>query len=129
MDFNSIPHAGSPSRARPADETTLVNSLHDHNAVSASRKPSSYLLHSLLREKKAENRRMSRVSELANSNTNKACDPREIQSSPLVSMAARPENTRKSRVASGLGVRSGSVPKVMGLRAMEEVRAVHDSKY
>ncbi|MCJ1386724.1 hypothetical protein MMC17_009850 [Xylographa soralifera] len=120
MDSDYRHDAGPPSRARPADETTLVDSSYDHNAASKSDNPSSSLLRGLLREKKAENRRMSRVLERENSDTNKACDPREVQSSPLGSMTAGLENTRRSKQASGLGARSVSAPKVMGLRETQE---------
>ena len=127
MDSDESYDSGLSSRARAADKISLVGSTQNHSETSRNLTPSSALLHGLLRDKKAENRRVSKVSDLEASNINEVCDSREIQSSPLGPMALRPERTRKSRAATGLEVRSVSVPKEMGLREMEDVRVDHDS--
>ena len=129
MDSNNRSNAASPFRAKSVDETSLVDSLRDYKSAPRDGNSSSSLLHSLLSEKKAENRRMSRMSELEYDDTIKASKPREIQSSPLGPIAAGAEYTRNSRRVSGIGARSVSVPKVMGFREMEEVSAVYDTEY
>ena len=122
MDSDHTPDAGPPPRVRTALDMTSSDSVHDHRLASRTDTPLSSLLHGLLHEKKADNRRMSMASGRESSDTNTACVRREIQSSPL-GPAVRSENTRKSGRASDLGIRSVSVPKVMGLRGMEEVKA------
>ncbi|MCJ1391516.1 hypothetical protein MMC18_004380 [Xylographa bjoerkii] len=112
--------AGPPSRARPADETPFVGSTQNHSEASRILTPSSSLLQDRLREKKAEKRRMNKMLGLESSDTDIACSPREIQSSPFGPIIARTEKTQNSRRPSGLGLRSVSVPKEMGLREMEE---------
>ncbi|MCJ1401258.1 hypothetical protein MMC11_004470 [Xylographa trunciseda] len=120
MDSDYGFNARSASRARRADETPRVSSAYNRNEASRKSTPTSSLLHDLLREKKAEDLRLSKVVELETSDLNHAYQPREIQSSPLGPMSARLEKTRKNGRASGVGGRSMSGPREMGLRELEE---------
>lgn len=70
--------------------------------------PTSALLQDMLREKKAQTQRKNGL------------DDRDIQSSPIASMSARAKFDTHSRRGSGVGVRSVTMPKEMGIREMEE---------
>lgn len=90
----------------------------------------STLLQDLLREKKAESRRLSRKLDADSQSSSAAShgiDPREVQSSPLAPVGGRSENPKSSRRVSGMPTRSISMPKEMGVREIEEVRNIHRS--
>ena len=80
----------------------------------------SELLQEILREKKAEARRLSHnfAQHTANS---AAMEGRESQSSPLAPPKTRVDKHRALRTASAVGSRSASMPKDMGVKEMEEV--------
>ena len=87
--------------------------------------PTSNLLQSLLREKRAEARRQSQSFDGDTSSLGTRSyghDPHEIQSSPSVAMTRDMEGQRKDKKKGGdVGKRSVSAPKAMGMREMEEV--------
>lgn len=87
--------------------------------------PTSTLLQDMLREKKAENRRLSRNFDMEIrqrvSSSNGPVD-REIQSSPISSSASGRGVMGHERRSSAMGGRITSATKAMGVREMEEVR-------
>ncbi|MCJ1249182.1 hypothetical protein MMC30_006405 [Trapelia coarctata] len=97
---------------RSLDYTShLGNPVRGSRDSSANRNPASSFLQDLLREKKAEGRRLSRSDDLESHN---GSDFRKTQSSPVGPKFSH------SRRASGPGVRSVSIPKEMGVRQMED---------
>ena len=103
---------------RSFDETTHISNSYGSKDNSKYTDPASSLLQERLREKKAESRRLSKGLEFESHNHT---DPREIQSSPIGPRAGRSDHSRHT---SGLGARSVSIPKEMGMRQMEDVRAL-----
>ena len=75
----------------------------------------SILLKDMLREKKAQMHRQT-------SGQRSGLDNRNIQSSPIAPTSRRDTSSSSTRRSSGM--RSGSGPKEMGVREMEEVRTV-----
>lgn len=71
--------------------------------------PTSALLQDMLREKKAQKQWIKN-----------GLDDRDTQSSPIASISAKDKFDTHARRGSGLGVRSVTMPKEMGIREMEE---------
>lgn len=93
--------------------------------------PASSLLQGLLREKKAENRRISKVydSDLRRISTySNGADARDVQSSPIPSHVHGREDSLQAD--NSFGGRNASATKGMGMREMEQVRfgGVHTYK-
>ncbi|KAG6990921.1 hypothetical protein G7Y79_00060g092250 [Physcia stellaris] len=90
------------------------------NDSSQNTNPTSTILRDMLREKKAENRRLSRNLDLEmgqrGSSSNGPID-RDVQSSPISSSASGRGHERRS---SAMGGRITSATKGMGVREMEE---------
>lgn len=80
--------------------------------------PTSALLQDMLREKKAQTQIKKTYN--ASNGYKSGLDDRDIQSSPIASMSARDRLDTHSRRGSGIGVRSVTMPKEMGIREMEE---------
>ena len=102
--------AGSPS---PAPDDAL-----------SSPNPTSTLLKDMLRDKKAENRRLSRNFDSIPSRRAASISvvaDREVQSSPISSSASGKGRVTHGRQSSALGVVTSN-PKDMGVREIEEVR-------
>ena len=94
------------------------------NDSSQNTNPTSTLLQDMLREKKAENRRLSRNFDLEmgqrGSSSNGPID-RDVQSSPISSSASGRGAMGHERRSSAMGGRITSATKGMGVREMEEV--------
>ena len=90
----------------------------------SSPNPTSTLLKDLLRDKKAENRRLSRNFDSVPSRRAASISglgDREAQSSPILSSASGRGRITHGRQSSALGVMVTSNPKDMGVREIEEV--------
>ena len=92
--------------------------------LSQSPNPASALLQGLLREKKAENRRLSRVTDTdprRGTSPGIVFDDRDVQSSPVPPPSRDGGNATHARRTSAYGGRDLSAPKGMGMREMEQV--------
>lgn len=102
---------------------------HDSNPpvrpeTTKSPTPTSSLLQDLLREKKAETQRVSRIHDLNGRRPDgqgSDLDSRAVQSSPLVPTTAGERSNTRGRRSSAVGGKDTSAPKEMGLREMEQV--------
>ena len=95
---------------------------------SPERSPNSSLLQDLLREKKAENRRSSKVYDTEAQRTStlgNGSDARDVQSSPIPPQANGREDRAHKRRSSAFGGRNVADPKGMGIREMEQVRCFY----
>lgn len=90
---------------------------------SRTSNPTSTLLHDMLRDKKAENRRLSRNFDIDSSfgTSGNGLGDRDIQSSPISSSASGRGGVGHERRSSAIGGRITSATKGMGVREMEEV--------
>ena len=87
--------------------------------TTSATNPTSALLQDMLREKKAQSLRVKKTYDLADGEKN-GLGGRDSQSSPIASMSARDRYDAHSRRGSGVGMRSATVPKEMGLKEMQE---------
>ena len=86
--------------------------------------PASSLLQDMLREKKAENRRLGRVPDTDPRRVvtaGNALDDRNVYSSPIAPPSRGSAEAAHARQTSASGGRDAFVPKVMGMREMERV--------
>ena len=116
-----------PSDVRPLDETYQVANTEMATEASRSSVPTSALLQGLLKEKKAESRRLSRNLEFHARHVSahgETFDPTHIQSSPTGPSNVRVDKHRQNRRTSAMGTRNVSAAKEMGVREMEEVRCL-----
>jgi len=86
--------------------------------------PASSLLQDLLREKKAENRRLGRASDTNHRRVNtldNAFDDRDVQSSPILPPHRESGDHAHARRTSAFGGRDASAAQGMAMREMEQV--------
>lgn len=105
----------------PPTEMTSPQDPDDH---PRSPNPASSLLQDLLREKKAENRRLGIASDTHHrrvSTLSDAFDDRDVQSSPILPPPRDNGDHAHARRTSAFGGRDTSAPKGMGMREMEQV--------
>ncbi|KAL8822445.1 MAG: hypothetical protein Q9191_006819 [Dirinaria sp. TL-2023a] len=90
---------------------------------SPEQSPSSSLLQDLLREKKAERRRSSKVYDMdirRATTLGEGANARDVQSSPIPPNPNGREDFGHKRRSSAVGGRNASEPKGMGMREMEQ---------
>lgn len=120
-----------PQSASFNSHSTMEVSPSTHQTVEEMHKtitPTSALLQDLLREKKAQNHHLRRISHNRAANkldTGLSLDGRQVQSSPLGPLHSREDTTKQRRRASGIGALDGAGLKEMGAREMNEVRSLH----
>ena len=113
----------SPLNFNPSGSTGPSSPVPDDGQSSPN--PTSTLLKDMLRDKKAENRRLSRNFD-SNSSRRAASisglADREAQSSPISSSGSGRARNTHGRQRSALGGIVTSKPKDMGVREIDEVR-------
>ena len=101
-----------------------MSSTQRSDDLPQSPNPASTLLQDLLREKKAENRRLSRVTDTDPrrvASPGSVFDDRDVQSSPVPPPSRDGGNATHARRTSAYGGRDLPAPKGMGMREMEQV--------
>ena len=100
--------------------------------ASPDRSPNSSLLQDLLREKKAENRRSSKVYDMdvrRLSTLGDGSGARDVQSSPIPPNTNGREDYGHKRRSSAFGGKNTSEVKGMGMREMEQVRCHYERMF
>lgn len=108
----------SPNSHRLGSSSMATSSRSDD---PASPNPASSLLHGMLREKKEENRRHGRTSDMHSRNVSSAShafDDRNVQSSPIAPPSRGNGESAHTRQTSR--ALNGRDPRAMGMREMEE---------
>lgn len=103
---------------------TEMASPQDSDDHPRSPNPASSLLQDLLREKKAENRRLGRASDADHrriSTFSNEFDDRNVQSSPILPPSHDSGDHAHARRTSAFGGKDTSASKGMGMRDMEQV--------
>lgn len=116
-------HPETPARISRTSPIGMT-SPQDSDDHPRSPNPASSLLQDLLREKKAENRRLGRASDANHrrvSTLNNAFDDRDVQSSPILPPSCDSGDPAHARRTSAFSGRDASAAQGMGMREMEQV--------